>query len=73
MTTIIHVFNIIADVMRDVSFIWWMLRGYPMLYIYETRYFWNFFTPSPNATLEPVYNTTAAFNAIDTYQIFLYG
>ena len=30
-------------------------------------------TPSPNATLEPVYNTVAAFNAIDTYQIFSYG
>jgi len=30
-------------------------------------------TPSPNATLEPVYNTIAAFNAMDTYQIFSYG
>ena len=45
-----------------------------LCYIYTKHVvFGIYFTPSPNAILEPVYNTVAAFNAIDTYQIFSYG
>jgi len=44
-------FNIIVDVMRDVSFIWWMLSGYLMLYLYETSCFWNCFHPFPQCNI----------------------